>query len=64
MGAVHKAHDRELERDVGLKLMAPELAGTPKHSLVSSRNCGCCPLLGSRFASRHLATANSFNCPC
>jgi serine/threonine protein kinase len=39
MGAVHKAHDRELERDVALKLIAPGLPGNPKHSLVSSRNC-------------------------
>src|SRR5215471_13831312 len=30
MGAVYKAHDRELERDVALKLIRPELARNPE----------------------------------
>jgi serine/threonine protein kinase len=38
MGAVYKAHDRELERDVALKLIRPELAKNPETLAVSSRN--------------------------
>jgi eukaryotic-like serine/threonine-protein kinase len=30
MGAVYKAHDRELERDVALKVIKPELANNPE----------------------------------
>lgn len=30
MGAVYKAHDRELERDVALKVIKPELANNPQ----------------------------------
>src|SRR5262245_35446545 len=43
MGAVYKAHDRELERDVALKLIRPELARNPeilqrfKHELILAR---------------------------
>jgi len=43
MGAVYKAHDRELERDVALKLIRSELARNPeilqrfKHELILAR---------------------------